>query len=160
MGGLFLLASLILSNPGSAQERLTSVATNIHLGNAPVEVELLPEPAFASLIRANTNALIVLAVEGIEGAAVQPVRINVFLGKSDANSRTSTADASFVGFIQLLPVRGAVRRIGHLFEMPHARSLDPNRPVQITLVPVVGLDDTPSGVSLRIERLYLSEEQA
>jgi hypothetical protein len=160
MWGLVLLAGLISSCPGSAQERLTSVATNIHLGSAPVEVELLPEPAFASAIRANTNALIVLAVEGIEGATVQPIRINVFLGKPDANSRTPTADASFVGFIQLMPVRGEVRRIGHMFEMQHARGLDPNRPVQITLVPVVGLHDTPSSVSLRVESLYLAEEQA
>ncbi len=54
----------------------------------------------------------VLAIEGIEGAGAQPVRINVFIDKSDADNLTPTTDPRCVGFIKLLPVRGDVRRTG------------------------------------------------
>jgi hypothetical protein len=150
--GLAGLGAIAVAN---GQERLTSVASGVALGSAPVTVALDPQPRLADALRADDDAPIVLAIEGIEGTAAQPVRINVFLNKPDADRAVSSEDASAVGFIQLLPVRGAVRRIGHAFEIPRSLRLQPSSRLQVTLVPVIGVGEAPEGVALRIERIYL-----
>jgi hypothetical protein len=141
----------------NAQEQLSSIVTDVRLGSTPLTVDLVPERSLETALRAGGNVLIVLAVEGLEGTTVQPVRINVFLDKPDADSRTATDAPNGVGFIQLVPVRGIVRRVGHAFDLPQIRDLELNKPIRITLVPVVGVDGVPSDTSLRIARIYLRQ---
>ena len=116
-------------------------------------------PALASALRGDGDVPAVLAIEGIEGLAAQPVRINVFLNKPDADNRSSTEDPSCLGFIQLLPARGTVRPMGHAFDLSQVRYLDPAKPIRVTLVPVVGTDSKPSDLSLHIGRIYLRRER-
>jgi hypothetical protein len=157
IGLALLLAGFGLGGPGNARE-LTDIATNLQLGTGPLAVKLTPEPDLASAIDAGKPLSMVLAIEGIEGAAAEPVRINVFVDKPDADNFTPTTDPRCVGFIQLLPVRGDVRRMGIAFEMPMIRYSDFGRSISITLVPVVGTDNrAPRDVALRIARLYIRE---
>ena len=139
----------------TSQAELSSIASNAELGSNPLVVDLLPTPPLDALLRAPSSEPIVLAVEGVEGTTPLPVRINLFLDKPDADSRTSTDDPSFIGFLQLLPVRGTVRRIGHVFDIPPTLRLARNGPIKITLVPVVGTDSVPNDVSLHIARIFL-----
>jgi hypothetical protein len=156
--GLALLLSVFgLAGPANARE-LTVIATNLTLGTAPLAVKLTPEPDLASALNAGKPLPMVLAIEGIEGAAAQPVRINVFVDKPDADNLTPTTDPRCVGFIQLLPVRGEVRRTGIALEMPMIRYSDFGQSISITLVPVVGTDNrAPRDVALRVARLYIRE---
>jgi hypothetical protein len=148
-----------VADPVNAQEQLTGIAADLQLGSTPLTVDLVPERSFEAALRAGDDVLIALAVEGIEGTTVQPFRINVFVDKTDADSRTATDAANWIGFIQLLPVRGAVRRFGHAFNLPRIRDLELDKPIRITLVPVVGVDSVPGGTSLRIARMYLRRER-
>jgi hypothetical protein len=142
----------------NAQAPLTSVAADVQLGSAPFTVDLVPEPALATAAHAGGNVLLVLVVEGLAGTTVQPVRVNVFLGKPDADRHTPTDDPGFVGFIQLLPVRGTVGPVGHAFQLTDLHRRQLNRPIRISLVPVVGDNGVPSDVFLRISRIYLRRE--
>lgn len=143
--------------PASGQT-LTDVATDLQLGPAPLAVTLTPEPALAAALNAGEATPMVLAIEGIEGATAQPARINVFVDRPDADNHTPTTDLNWVGMIQLLPARGRVRRMGIGFVMPNIRYSDFGRSIVITLVPVVGVDNSaPRDLALRIARLFLRE---
>ena len=123
-------------------------------GTAPLAVRLTPTPALASAL--DLAGPPVLAIEGIEGAASQPIRVNIFINKRDADNRTPTTDFELRRLHQLLPVRSNVRRTGIALEIPNNRKLDAARSIWITLVPVVGMDNSvPRDVALRIARLYL-----
>jgi hypothetical protein len=153
---MFLLGGLLgLGNAGNTQESTMSGITDVRLDHAPLVVELKPEPTHTLATCGGEDNVRVLAIEGIEGTTTQPIRINVFLNKGDAGTGTSTGDSSFVGFIQLLPVRAAIRRVGHAFELSQAADLDLTKPIQVTLVPVAGEDSVPNNVALRIGRIYL-----
>jgi hypothetical protein len=157
IGLAVLFAGFSLSGLAEAQE-LTDIAADLRLGTVPAAVKLTPKPALALALDSANPSPPVLAIEGIEGAAAQPVRINVFVNKRDADNRTPTTDSNCVGFIQLLPVRGEVRRTGMAFEISRTLDLDPARSIWITLVPVVGTDNSvPRDVTLRIARLYIEE---
>jgi hypothetical protein len=157
IGLALLLAGFGLGGPANARE-LTDIATNLQLGIAPLAVKLKPEPGLASALNAGKPPPMVLAIEGIEGASAQPVRINVFVDKPDADNLTPTTDPRCAGFVQLLPVRGQVRRTGIALEMPMIRYSDFGQTISITLVPVVGADNrAPRDVALRIARLYVRE---
>lgn len=157
IGLALVLAGFAFGGPANARE-LTNIATDLKLGTAPLAVKLTSEADLASALEAGKSLPMALAIEGIEGATVQPVRINVFVDKPDADNLTPTTDPRFVGFIQLLPVRGEVRRTGIAFEMPMIRYSDFGASISITLVPVVGTDNrAPRDVALRIARLYLRE---
>jgi hypothetical protein len=131
------------------------VITDAHLGTAPLSVALEPQAGLASALRAG-NGEPVLALEGIEGDVAQPIRIKVFVNKPGAGYQTSTEDAASLGFIQLLPSGGHVRPVSHVFDLSQIPGLDPAKPLQVTLVPVVGTDDAPPrDVSLKIARIYV-----
>ena len=153
-----VLAVSIMSPQVRAQE-LSSVADDLMLGRTPLVVDLVPTPALDAALRAAADTPVVLAIEGLEGTTRLPVRINVFLDEPDATSRTSVDDPSFVGFLQLLPVRGTVRRIGHVFDIPASFRPTHGGPVRVTLVPVVGTDSVPGDVSLHIARMFLRQGQ-
>jgi hypothetical protein len=141
-----------------ADEPLTSVASDVLLGTAPVSVTLLPHEALASALREADQTPVVLAVNGIAGTAAQPIRINVFLDKPGADNRTSPDDPSFLGFIQLLPNQTTVRRTGYNFDLSGRGNLDAAKPIPVTLVPVVGDNSVPTQVSLRIGRIYIKRQ--
>jgi hypothetical protein len=147
----------LMSQPMRAQAELSSVADKIELGRTPLVVDLMPTPALDAALRAAAQAPVVLAIEGLEGTTSLPVRVNLFLDKPDATSRTSIDDPGFIGFLQLLPVRGTVRRIGHVFDIPASFRLTHGGPVRVTLVPVVGTDSVPGDVSLHIARIFLRQ---
>lgn len=157
LGALLLLVVLSLIGLAKAQAALTSIATGVQIGADARVVVLSPEPALASAL-GQGGLPIVLAVEGVEGAAVQPIRINIFLNKPDADNHTSTDSPSCLGFIQLLPTQGVVRRVNYAFDLSQTGNLDPAKPISITLVPVIGTDSRPRDVSLRIGRLYIRQE--
>jgi hypothetical protein len=157
-GGVALwLAGPAPSRAVSAQDILTSVALDVRVSGAPVQVDLAPVPALRGALDGVDGPPIALAIEGLEGTTVQPVRLNVFLNKTDADTHTSTEDMSCVGFIQIIPVRGIVRRVGHAIEVSRSGGLQPNGPIRITIVPVVGTDSVPTNLSLRIGRIYLEQ---
>jgi hypothetical protein len=152
------MAGLSLAGMAQADEPLTSVASDVRLGTEPVSVMLSPHEALAAALRDADQTPVVLAVNGITGTAAQPIRINVFLDKPDADNRTSPDDSSCLGFIQLLPNQATVRRTGYNFDLSGRRNLDVARPIPVTLVPVVGDNSVPTQVSLRIERIYIKRE--
>lgn len=152
-GLALLLAAFAVGGPVRAQA-LTDIASDLRLGTAPLAVRLTATPALASAL--DSAGPPVLAIEGIEGAASQPIRVNIFINKREADNRTPTTDSNCVGFIQLLPVRGNVRRTGIALEIPNILKLDAARSIWITLVPVVGTDNSvPRDIALRIARIYL-----
>jgi hypothetical protein len=158
LSAALMLAGAWLMGAAPVPGSLTNMVRDMQLGAAPLTVDLLPQAEFASALRAGGDAPIALAVEGIEGAVVQPVRINVFINRPDAGPATSSEDPSCIGFIQLLPTRGTVRAVSHAFELPGARSLDLTKPIRVTLVPVIGTSEAPRDVSLRVGRIYLRRE--
>jgi hypothetical protein len=157
-GAALLVLVAIVMNPTFAQETLTSVANQIRLGPTPLTIALEPDQAFASALREAGAAPAVLAIEGIEGVSPQPVRIKVFLNQPHANYQSSTDDPNYLGFIQLLPIRGMVRPLGHAFDLSPMRHLDPSKPIRVTLVPVVGTDSKPNDLTLHISRIYVRHE--
>lgn len=157
IGLALFIVGVGLSSPLIAKE-LTDIATDLQVSTAPLVVKLTPEQALTSALNAGHHLPLALAIEGIEGAAPQPVRINVFVNKRDADNLTPTIGSSSLGFIQLLPVNGGVRRVSIAFEIPMIRNLDLGRSIWITLVPVVGTDNSvPRRLALRIARLYIKE---
>jgi hypothetical protein len=99
-----------------------------------------------------------VVVEGIEGTLTQPVRLNVFVNKPDANRTTSLEDPHFLGYIDLLPTHGRVESGGRLFDLSTVKAIDPAAPLEVTLVPVVGRNMAPSDASLRLSRIYARRE--
>lgn len=148
------------SSLAQSPSALTKPATGVALGTQPLTVALQPQPAmqpaFADARRGSN--VVALAVEGLEGTVTQPVRINVFIGKPDANRNTSVDDPHFVGTIALLPRNGRLKPTGRIFDLSHATGLDTAAPLQVTLVPVVGTDDAPQAprdATLRVGKIYI-----
>ena len=150
---LLVIAGLMGAAP--EPDRLSSVVPGTVLGDAPVTVDLLPQPA----AQAGPGAIIALAVDGIAGTVQQPVRIAVFINRPDAGPATAPDGPDCVGFIQLLPLRGTIRGLSHAFELSPAGGFDLAGPIRVTLVPVIGTAETPHGVSLHIGAIYLRRER-
>ncbi len=148
------------SSMAQSPTALTDPATGVALGTQPLTVALPPQPAmpraFAEARRGNN--VVALAIEGLEGAMTQPVRINVFIGKPDANRSTSTDDPHFIGTIALLPRNGRLKPTGRIFDLSNAAGLDTAAPLQVTLVPVVGTNSAPQAprdAALRVGKIYI-----
>src|ERR1700732_3921064 len=87
---------------------LTTTFAGLSLGSAPATVTLTPLPELAPAQRAAQNraAPVILAIEGVSGQPIHPLRINVFVGKPDATPKTSTNDPHFAGYIAIAPKYG------------------------------------------------------
>jgi hypothetical protein len=104
------------------------------------------------------DGTITLAVESIEGMLTQPIRINVFVNKPDANSKTSVEDTHFIGYISMFPRLGGVKGVSRAFDLSSMEAVDPTAPLRVTLVPVTGIDLTPRDAALRVGRIYVRRE--
>ncbi len=149
--------------PAVAQEPavpLTNTVTGVALRSEPVTVTLSPSPGLKSALEAarRGSGTMALAVEGVKGTLTQPVRINVFVNKPDANRATPLEDPHFLGYIHVPPTRGRVENAGRLFDLSSVEVVDPAAPVRVTLVPVVGSNSTPRDAALQISRIYLRRE--
>jgi hypothetical protein len=144
---------------------LTTTVTGLSLGSAPATVTLTPLSEFTQALRAEQNraAPVILAIEGVSGQPVRPLRINVFVGKPDATPKTSTNDPHFVGYIAIAPKYGG----GHTQGIEVSRDFDVSnlvlssgsRSLQVTLVPVSGIAEAPHGPSLRVRQIYLRRDR-
>jgi hypothetical protein len=143
---------------GPAARSLSSTITQARLGTEPLTVNLEPLPALAPALRTKDDNPTVLAIEGIEGNVTQPIRINIFLNEPGAGRHNATDDPRCVGFIQVLPVRGKLRPTSEAFDLSQIPDFDPKKPIQVTLVPVVGTDGAPRDVSLSVGRIYLRRD--
>lgn len=138
---------------------LTTTATGLSLHEAPATVTLTPLPAFAPALLAaqDRNAPVTLAIEGVAGQPVQPVRINVFVGKPDANAKTSTDDPHFVGYISIAPKYGADKarglEISRSFDVSNLDLSAQTTGLPVTLVPVTGIAEAPGDLSLSVRQI-------
>lgn len=144
---------------------MTTTVTGLSLGSAPATVTLTPLPEFAPALRAALNraAPVILAIEGITGQPVHPLRINVFVGKPDATSKTSTNDPHFGGYIAIAPKYGVGQRQGievsRDFDVSNLELSSESQGLQVTLVPVAGIAEAPRGLSLRVRQIYLRRDR-
>ena len=144
---------------------LTTTVTSLSLGSAPATVALTPLPELAPALRAAQNraAPVILAIEGVTGQPVHPLRINVFVGKPDATPRTSTNDPHFCGYIAIAPKYGGGQtqgtEISRAFDVSNLDLSSESRGLQVTLVPVAGIAEAPRGLSLRVRQIYLRSDR-
>ncbi|HEX3494279.1 MAG TPA: hypothetical protein VHT48_02725 [Methylocella sp.] len=144
---------------------LTTTVAGLSLGNAPATVALTPLPELAPALRAAQNgaAPVILAIEGVSGQPVHPLRINVFVGKPDATPKTSTNDPHFVGYIAIDPKYGGGQRqrieVSRDFDVSNLDLSSESRGLQVTLVPVAGIAEAPRGLSLRVRKIYLRRDR-
>jgi hypothetical protein len=121
----------------------------------------MPLPEFATALHAQQDhaAPVILAIEGVSGRPVHPLRINVFVGKPDATPKTSTNDPHFAGYIAILPKYGGGQTqgidISRDFDVSNLVLPGESRGFQVTLVPVAGIAETPRSLSLRVRQIYL-----
>jgi hypothetical protein len=140
---------------------LTTTVTGLSLGSAPATVTLRPLPELAPALRAEQNrvAPVILAIEGVSGQPVHPLRINVFVGKPDASPKTSTNDPRFAGYIAIDPKYGGGQtqgiKVSRDFDVSNLVLPNESRGLQVTLVPVSGIAEAPHGLSLRVRQIYL-----
>lgn len=156
-------AGLACGCPVLAQQRPTILSNPVRelvVTSEPLTVTLAPAPDFAAALDAarQGRGAVALAVEGIEGRATQPIRLNVFVDKPDATRGTSIEDPHLLGYVFIIPARGVVRRTGRAFDLSSVGLADAVAPLRVTLVPVVGTDAAPRDASLTIERIYIRRE--
>jgi hypothetical protein len=144
---------------------LTTTVTGLSLGSAPATVALTPLPELAPALRAaqNSAAPVILAIEGVSGQPVHPLRINVFVGKPDATAKTSINDPHFAGYIAIAPKYGGGQthgiEVGRDFDVSNLVRQSESRGLQVTLVPVAGIAEAPHSLSLRVRRIYLRRDR-
>jgi hypothetical protein len=157
-----VVACAMLLGPAGSQEQLviTNLVTQVALRSGPVTVTLSPRPTLRQALQAarRGDGTITLVIEGIEGTLTQPVRINVFLDKPDANSATPVDDPHFLGYIYVAPSRGRVNGAGRAFDVTTAEAVDPATPLQVTLAPVTGTNMAPREAMLQVGRIYMRRE--
>lgn len=154
--------------PASAQGQalaLTTTVAGLSLGSAPTTVTLTPLPELAPALRAEQNrgAPVILAIEGVSGQPVRPLRINVFVGKPDATPKTSANDPHFAGYIAIAPKYGGGQtqgiEVSRDFDVSNLVLSSGSGGLQVTLVPVAGIADAPRGLSLRVRQIYLRRDR-
>ena len=131
------------------------------LRSEPVTVTLSPQAALKPALQTarQGDGPITLAVEGIEGTLTQPIRINVFVNKPDANSGTTVEDLHFLGYISISPRPGGLKGAGRAFDLSAMEALDPAAPIEVTLVPVAGINGMPRDAALQVGRIYIRREK-
>lgn len=164
---LGVLVAALWSGSTGAQDRtlaLTITVTGLALGSTPATVTLTPLPGFAPALHSAQNraAPVILAIEGIAGQPVHPLRINVFVGKPDATPKTSTNDPHFAGYIAIAPKYGGGQtqgiEVSRAFDVSNLDISSETQGLQVTLVPVAGIAGAPRGLSLRVRQIYLRRE--
>jgi len=144
---------------------LTTTVAGLSLGSAPATVALTPLSELAAALRAaqNSAAPVILAIEGVSGQPVHPLRINVFVGKPDATPKTSTNDPHFAGYIAIAPKYGGGQtqgvEVSRDFDVSNLDLSSKPRSVQVTLVPVAGIAKAPHSLSLRVRQIYLRRDR-
>jgi hypothetical protein len=159
---LAVVVALIFTLLGTAyaEEQAVPVAnavTGLALGPEPVTVTLMRQPRPAPTAEGQEYGPTALAVEGIEGTLTQPVRINVFIDKPDANSRTPVKDPHFLGYIYIAPRNGIVKGVGRAFDLSMVEALDRDT-LRVTLVPVAGINAPPHDAQLQVSHIYIRRE--
>jgi hypothetical protein len=139
---------------------LTSVVASTSVHSEPVTVKLSPRSGIAPGFEAarSGKASVVLALEGVEGTSSQAVRVNVFLNEPQATRTTPQDDPHFLGHMFVWPTNGRLRLMGRAFDLPIDKYGDVAEPLQVTLVPVVGVDKAPRDLALHVEKIYLRVE--
>jgi hypothetical protein len=140
---------------------LTDPVSALALGSEPLTVTLSPRPELKQTLQAarQGRGVVTLAIEGVEGTLTQPVRINVFVNKPDADRTTPVDDPHFVGYIHVAPARsGVARGVNRVLDLAPVRDLNPDAPVGVTLVPVAGINDAPRDASLQVRRIVIRRE--
>jgi hypothetical protein len=142
---------------------LTTTVAGLSLGSGPATVTLTPLPELAPALRAAQNraAPVILAIEGVSGQPIHPLRINVFVGKPDATPKTSANDPHFAGYIAIAPKYGGGQgiEVSRDFDVSNLVLSSEARGLQVTLVPVAGIAEAPRGLSLRVRRIYLRRDR-
>ncbi|VVB47657.1 protein of unknown function [Beijerinckiaceae bacterium RH AL1] len=136
----------------AGQTPVSSVAVDTPLGDRPVTAR------FANIAAASAGTAAVLSIENLKGRSTQPVRINVFVDKPEADRRTPATDPHWAGVIQLMPRQGEVHSLGTLVDLAGFMNPGSGRPIAITLVPVVGTDSSPQGLELTLGRMSIRYE--
>ena len=144
------------------QERATDLTDRVRqvvLTSEPVTVTLQARAEFSSVFEAarRGEGVVALAVEGIAGTTSQPLRINVFVNKVDVTRATSVDDPHFLGFLYLIPRRGAVQPTGRGFDLTPVGPIDPAR-LTVTLVPIAGKSAAPADAALTVGQIYVRRE--
>jgi hypothetical protein len=156
------LGAMLASAPSITQGQtlpLTTSANGLSLHSAPTTLTLTPLPTFAPALRAaqDRNAPVILAIEGVVGQPVQPIRINVFVGKPDATAKTSTDDPHFVGYIAIAPKYGADKtrgvEVSRSFDVSNLDFSAQPTGMPVTLVPVAGIAEAPSDLTLTVRQI-------
>jgi hypothetical protein len=98
-----------------------------------------------------------LALDDVTGETDRPIRINVFLDKPDADRRTSTEDPHFLGYLQLMPTGpDGHRHVAASTEFDMAAApIGAAGSLSISLIPIIGIDQAPTGITLKIGRISL-----
>jgi hypothetical protein len=141
------------------------MVSGLPLGSAPATVTLTPLPELAPALRGAQNraAPVILAIEGVTGHLVHPLRINVFVGKPDATAETSTNDPQFVGYIAIAPKYGGGQtqgiEVSRDFDVSNFVRSNESGGLQVTLVPVAGIAEAQRGLSLSVRRIYLRRDR-
>ena len=151
-----LVGPFICDVAAAQGEKLSESAIAISFGAEPVTVTLKTTPTFSSaLVRAAQGGQpVVLYLDGIEAMLEQPVRLNVFVEKSDANRMTPPEDKHFVGYIQLLPRNRPTTVTSGAFDLSGIEI--PNEAMlSVTIVPIAGKDSRPKGASITIKKMEL-----
>jgi hypothetical protein len=144
---------------------LTTTVAGLSLGRAPATVALTPLPELAPALRAaqKSAAPVILAIEGVSGQPVHPLRINVFVGKPDATPKTSTNDPHFAGYIAIAPKYGGGQtqgvEVSRDFDVSNLVLSSESGGLQVTLVPVAGIAEAPHSLSLRVRQIYLRRDR-
>jgi hypothetical protein len=159
---LLVVLALLMAPMARAQEQpLSEPVTALELRSEPLTVTLSPRPEMKPALQAARagGGVVTVAIEGVEGTLTQPVRINVFINKPDADRTTPVDDPHFVGYIHVAPTReGVARGVNRVLDLAPVRDLDPDAPVRVTLVPVVGINDAPRDAALRVRRILIRRE--
>jgi hypothetical protein len=163
LAGAILMAGA-LSAPAAGEERdvaLTSTMSDVSVRAEPVTVSLRPQPELSRAFKAAQagDGAMAVAVHEITGRSSQPVLLNVYVNKQDADRTTSTEDPHFIGHLLLEPKQDLIATKGADFELQNDVPADPARPLQITLVPVIGINGVPRDLSLRVGQIYIRHDR-
>lgn len=163
---LFFVAALAIANgpltPGfcqMARSGLTNAVEGVEIYRAPVTVKLSSKAVLGGAIAEARRGgrPIALVVEGVGGAIDEPVRINVFINKPDADRATSLEDVHFIGYLQLMPAPGRPTFANFALQVP-PESLFDQGDVDVTLVPSVGVGEPPRGATITVQKIELRSE--
>jgi hypothetical protein len=137
---------------------LSNVVRDVTLRSEPVTIALAGRSGFAPALDAarRGGGAVVLALRNIQGRSTQPIRLNVFVDKPDADRATPSADPHFLGFVYLIPTRSEVRG-GHAFDLSGLQTPDGGA-LRITLVPIAGTDAAPRDAALSVGQIDIRRE--